>query len=182
MPFKNSEKKNANQRKNAKFRRARKIKIGECIRCKNRARPGKTLCSKHAKYQHDVYRNDYERNPEKHLAAGKFQRDRLRREVIEHYGGKCACCGEKQFEFLTIDHTNGEASVQRAKTGKEPSGSRLYQYLKRNGLPEGYRVLCSNCNMAMSIHGQCPHGTLPPQMTNHPANPYRKQWRAKFNA
>jgi len=182
MPYRNSEQKNANQRKHARARRKRKIEAGECIRCKLRARPGKTLCAKHTKYAHEVYKRDYEHNPEKHSAWSKLRGANLRREVITHYGSECACCGESQFEFLTIDHVDGEGSVQRAKTGTDPSGSRLYWFLKRNEFPGGYRVLCSNCNMAMSIHGQCPHGTLPPQMTNHPANPYRKQWKEKFNA
>jgi len=181
MPYKDKDEKNANQRENAKLRRVRKIDAGECIRCPKRARKGKTLCTDHAKNAHEVYRRDYENDPEKHRKRGKLLRDDLRREVITHYGSKCACCGESQFEFLTIDHVDGEASVQRMKTGREPSGCRLYWYLKRNGFPEGYRVLCANCNMAMSIHGQCPHGTLPPQMTNHPANPYRKQWKEKFD-
>src|SRR3990170_1408240 len=25
-------------------------------------------------------------------------------EVIEHYGGKCSCCGENRIEFLCLDH------------------------------------------------------------------------------
>ncbi len=181
MPYKSVDEKNANQRKNARLRRARKIKAGECIRCPRLARRGKTLCAKHAKNAHNVYRRDYTSDPLKHSERGKRSLANLRREVIFHYGGKCACCGETQFEFLTMDHVNGEGSIQRTRTGKDPSGSRLYRYLKRNGFPEGYRVLCANCNMAMSIHGQCPHGTLPPQMTNHPANPYREQWKEKFN-
>lgn len=181
MPYKDNEKKNANQRKYLKKRRAQKIKAGECIRCKKPARLGMTLCTYHAKYAHNAYRTDFEQSPLKYRERSKLNHLNLRLKVITHYGGKCACCGETQFGFLTIDHINGEASVQRAKTGNEPSGCRLYLYLKRKGFPEGYRVLCSNCNMAMSIHGQCPHGTLPPQMTNHPANPYRKQWKEKFD-
>src|SRR5262245_21382938 len=30
-----------------------------------------------------------------------------RKEVFEHYGEECACCGETQFEMLTIDHIGG---------------------------------------------------------------------------
>src|SRR5689334_23309544 len=32
---------------------------------------------------------------------------RLRAEVIAAYGGKCACCGETEQKFLTIDHEEG---------------------------------------------------------------------------
>src|SRR5439155_21290455 len=34
------------------------------------------------------------------------ERSKLRREVIESYGNKCQCCGETQYEFLTINHVN----------------------------------------------------------------------------
>jgi hypothetical protein len=30
--------------------------------------------------------------------------------------------------------------------------------LARNGFPDGYRVLCHNCNMALGQYGYCPHG------------------------
>lgn len=55
------------------------------------------------------------RHPEKvKLVRRVSMRTRARRmklEVIEAYGGKCACCGVDNFEFLSIDHINGGGSA-----------------------------------------------------------------------
>src|SRR5271157_814021 len=32
----------------------------------------------------------------------------FRQQVIEMYGGKCACCDEAHQEFLQVDHVNGD--------------------------------------------------------------------------
>jgi hypothetical protein len=161
-------------------RRQRKIEAGECARCSSPARPGKTLCDKHAGAAHKWYKADYDLNPEKFTERTRRNSQILKLEVIGHYGGKCACCGELHIEFLVIDHVNGEASFHKSQTGKSHSGARLYHFLKREGYPEGYRVLCASCNTSLAIYGYCPHGNLPPQITNHPANPYRKQWKQQY--
>lgn len=82
---------------------------------------------------------------------------RLKREVIARYGGKCECCGESEMAFLTIDHVFNNGAQHR----KEMGSARVYNYLKRNGYPrEGYRVLCFNCNCGRRINGgKCPHET-----------------------
>ncbi len=36
-------------------------------------------------------------------ASSKYHQN-VRRQVIEHYGGHCVCCGEKEFLFLELDH------------------------------------------------------------------------------
>lgn len=84
---------------------------------------------------------------------------RLKRRVIVliHYGGnppKCVCCGETLIEFLTIDHINNNGAKHRDIIGK--SGHALYDWLIKNNFPEGYQVMCWNCNWAKS-HGGCPH-------------------------
>ena len=83
--------------------------------------------------------------------------DKIRRIVLEHYGGKnlaCACCGETRIEFLTIDHINGSG----AKHIKEIGGaSYFYRWLIKNNFPKGFRVLCHNCNSALGLYGYCPH-------------------------
>lgn len=80
---------------------------------------------------------------------------RLRLEVLSYYGGsppRCACCGETQYEFLSIDHENGGGGKHR----RETKGS-IYRWLKRNGFPSGYRVLCHCCNQSIGAYGRCPH-------------------------
>jgi len=78
-----------------------------------------------------------------------------RQEVIEHYGGKCVCCGEEHIEFLCIDHVKGGGTQERRDNNKR--GSAFYLYLRRHGYPEGYRLLCQNCNFSIGKYGYCPH-------------------------
>lgn len=83
-------------------------------------------------------------------------RRRLRLEVLRAYGGDnpaCACCGEAKLEFLAIDHVNGGGGLHRREIGH----SGLYTWLKREGFPSGFRVLCHNCNHAIGVYGYCPH-------------------------
>lgn len=78
----------------------------------------------------------------------------LKMEVILAYGGKCACCGESNFYFLTLDHINDDGAGHR----KEVS-TRMYVWARANGYPESLQVLCYNCNCAKAFSGfgQCPH-------------------------
>jgi len=84
-------------------------------------------------------------------------RQRLRMEVLQHYGGVrpvCSCCGEAHIEFLSIDHTNGGGNQHRLEA--QVWGG-FYSWLKRKGFPSGFRVLCHNCNQAYGHYGYCPH-------------------------
>ena len=67
---------------------------------------------------------------------------------------QCACCGELEYDFLSLDHI-----IPQAITGKLPNrvGVHLYRKLKREGFPDGYQILCSNCNLAKRDHGVCIH-------------------------
>lgn len=81
----------------------------------------------------------------------------LKNRVIEAYGGKCACYGEKRIEFLSIDHPNNNGQEDRKKRGKGGLSGAFYRSLIRDGFPEGYQVACYNCNMAWAFFGYCPH-------------------------
>lgn len=79
----------------------------------------------------------------------------VRKEVFDHYGGAvCACCGETIEVFLEIDHINGGGNQHRRN---ETFARSIYKWLKANGFPPGFRVLCSNCNRAHGKLGYCPH-------------------------
>ena len=93
-------------------------------------------------------------------AKSRAKNHRRRDEALRAYGAVCACCGEGRREFLTIDHIAGNgAAHRRALWGdsRKGSGSPFYGWLKRQGYPEGFRVLCQNCNCAMGYYGYCPH-------------------------
>lgn len=92
------------------------------------------------------------RKPENPLTI-KARHRKNRQEVISHYGGKCACCGESVFEFLSIDHINGDGRKHREQIKTQD----ICDWLRKNKYPEGFRVLCFNCNCAIGFHGYCPH-------------------------
>mgnify|MGYP001576203514 CR=1 FL=1 len=84
---------------------------------------------------------------------------KLRHEILSAYGGKCACCGETQILFLTIDHVNDDGKQQRLH-GDHGCSYRLYRKLIREGFPAYCQVLCFNCNHGRFINGGvCPHKT-----------------------
>lgn len=82
-------------------------------------------------------------------------RKTLRIETLAAYGGKCTCCGERREQFLTVDHVVpfSQGGGPRNRRG----GPSLYRWLKKEGFPEGFRLLCMNCNCSRSWNGYCPH-------------------------
>lgn len=92
--------------------------------------------------------------------TNRIQRDYYRRaklEAIAYYSRgtmSCACCGEGELVFLTIDHVNGDGAEHRRQTRDTNVGV----VLKRAGWPDGYQVLCFNCNCGRERNGGiCPH-------------------------
>jgi hypothetical protein len=107
-------------------------------------------------------------NPEHVIAERKRGREwwqKLRHEVIMAYGGyNCACCGETEPLFLSIDHVFNDGAKHRreiavtSKGNGKGASSRTLQWLKQNGFPAGFQVLCMNCNMGKQRNGGiCPH-------------------------
>jgi hypothetical protein len=76
--------------------------------------------------------------------------------VFDHYGHVCACCGESNKGFLTFDHINGGG---REHTRLDSTARDLPRWLFAHNFPEGFQVLCYNCNCGRHHHGQgiCPH-------------------------
>ncbi len=95
------------------------------------------------------------------LAYHVERRARVRAAVLEAYGGSvCACCGETEPKFLTIDHVNNDGAAFRRKiAGKRTAaGYHTYIWLIRNNYPPGFQVLCMNCNHGKRMNGGvCPH-------------------------
>jgi len=81
---------------------------------------------------------------------------RLTNEVIDSYGGKCACCGETRKEYLSIDHISGNGRKHKREIGAEDS-KEFYRWLRQNNYPEGFQVLCFNCNCGKGNYSVCPH-------------------------
>lgn len=74
------------------------------------------------------------------------------KNAIEMYGGKCDCCGETELVFLALDHRNGNQRIRKGETA-----SQAWRNAIRDNDKNEYRVLCHNCNQAMSRGRTCPH-------------------------
>lgn len=97
----------------------------------------------------------YENHRERLLEDQKKFRINRRLRVLKHYSGEvpvCACCQEAHYEFLGIDHIDGGGTQHRKSVGVN-----LDRWLIKNGFPEGYQVLCHNCNLSLGMYGHCPH-------------------------
>lgn len=101
-------------------------------------------------------REYYQKNRARELAQAKQRNRALKDAAYRAYGGyRCACCGETQPAFLSIDHVNGDGCKHRKSIGR---GTSIYAWLRNNGYPAGFQVLCHNCNHGRHINGGvCPH-------------------------
>jgi predicted HNH restriction endonuclease len=90
-----------------------------------------------------------------HRKALKEKRSRLRSAAIKHYGGKCVCCGETNFGFLTFDHVNNDGYIERRKL---TLSIYMFKKLIKNKRRKDLRILCYNCNCGRAHNnGVCPH-------------------------
>jgi len=108
-------------------------------------------------------------------AKEKIKNNKERLRVIKYYSLKlsmsdtpcCKCCGENfHVDFLALDHIAG-----RKKMNTEPKlldkgyssklrGKGLHSWIIKNNFPEGFQILCSNCNFAKGMtknNNVCPH-------------------------
>jgi hypothetical protein len=98
------------------------------------------------------------------LDANKRYREKLRTTVFEHYGNKCACCGEHRMTMLHIDHIEGGGNEHRAQISngkrRSASGSETYRWIIKNDFPDTLQILCANCNDSKRRNGGiCEHLT-----------------------
>ena len=82
----------------------------------------------------------------------------LKNEVFMAYGGwVCACCGETERSFLTIDHMLNNGSKLR-REGVHGHSTDFYRWLKKSGFPPDFQVLCMNCQFGKRMNKNvCPH-------------------------
>lgn len=96
--------------------------------------------------------------------GNQARRYALKMLVLRAYGGNppvCACCPDNEpsrgeERFLTIDHI--VPARRKANSARKDCGTHLYEYLRDNNFPPGYRVLCYNCNCSTGKSPRpCPH-------------------------
>jgi hypothetical protein len=84
--------------------------------------------------------------------------ERWKAGVLEHYSGetpRCACCANQYRPHLTIDHAEQNGAAHRRALKAAGDNRHFYRWLKENGFPDGFRVLCYNCNFAAYRLGHC---------------------------
>jgi len=78
-------------------------------------------------------------------------RRKVKLDTLSHYAGaldvRCAYCEEADLTVLQLDHINGGGRQQRKEMGLASAGYGFYLKLKKLGYPEGFQVLCANCNI-----------------------------------
>lgn len=86
---------------------------------------------------------DYlEKHLSKELNYSSEYEMRIKIMAFHFYSGglmKCDICDEDDIDILTLDHINGRCESNNL------TGSKLYRYILREGFPDGFRVLCRNC-------------------------------------
>jgi len=97
----------------------------------------------------------YEKNRIKLIKASnersKIWSQKIKYEVLSHYSHLstpvCRQCGMSDIRTLSIDHIKGGGGDHRRELfGKNRKGGRhFYRWLQDNNYPEGYQVLCMNC-------------------------------------
>jgi hypothetical protein len=135
---------------------------GLCIGCRIPS-PDGSLCTACK----EGHLRRYYANREEYNDKARDRRQRLKLDAFDAYGGPCCvCCGEKHSQFLTIDHVAQDGAAHRQKLRAESGwantrsamcGATFYAWLKKHDYPEGFRVLCFNCNFAIGHFGKCPH-------------------------
>ena len=73
----------------------------------------------------------------------------LRLSVLSYYSGgtlQCALCPESRLAALQVDHIYGGGKKHKAQLGGA-DGTLFFRWLKQNNFPDGYRILCANCNI-----------------------------------
>jgi hypothetical protein len=85
-----------------------------------------------------------ENNREKVRESCRKSFKSLRLEVLLAYSPTlcCAICSENHYESLALDHVDGGGTTHRHSCGQY----KLWNDLRRQGFPAGFRVLCHNCN------------------------------------
>jgi ribosomal protein L32 len=150
-----------NQKRTA-YIASRKAK-GICPQCGDPSRPGRMYCQKCSDYSAKFSSRWARTSPKRKVWFRAWQKARhqeLRSIVFNHYGSVCACCGERDDRFLTIDHVDNNGSKDHrnhGKSGHRITGGGWYRRIIKLGFPTDLQLLCWNCNHGKEFYGECPH-------------------------
>jgi hypothetical protein len=110
---------------------------------------------------------DYYEYPKGHDSWYRVAKTRF----LKMYGMECACCGERNIRFLTIDHVQNNALLSRTWGPNMITSQDVMRDAVTRYQPDKYQVLCYNCNMGKAHnYGICPHKEV------------RREWPKKRDA
>ncbi|MFZ4436798.1 MAG: hypothetical protein ACOYOS_00060 [Syntrophales bacterium] len=98
-------------------------------------------------YSHEYRRREGYKGKKNQQTRGA--RAILRLEIQSHYSSgalTCARCGFGDVRALDLDHIENNGGDHRKAIGRRGATYDIYAELKRHGFPEGYQILCRNCN------------------------------------
>ena len=123
--------------------------------------------------KNENWAKNYPKNKDRLSKKTKLDRITNKKTVFKHYSkGKlvCNCCKLDGnygrivgLDFLTVDHIMPKKEMEKNEEMKKigysstRKGSSLYQWLITTNFPNGFQILCWNCNKAKGILGKCPH-------------------------
>jgi hypothetical protein len=131
------------------------------VKAKEKERRQRPENKEYMKKYHDVW----DSKPENKKKRRQYDKD-LRLKICSVYSKRhsnsdipcCRCCGENtDIRFLAVDHIDGRKNLPKEQQNLD--GDHLISWLKQNNCPEGYQILCHNCNSAKghSKNNKCPH-------------------------
>jgi len=126
----------------------KRIDKGLCVECGNPVTPETFKRCINCRERQNISAKKYRQGVGKELhreAASRWQKshpERIRelsrqnykkvKDIIfEHYGLVCVCCGETTYEFLTIDHIDGNGNEHRRQIKRYS----LYHWLRKKQFP-----------------------------------------------
>lgn len=114
-----------------------KDKVYECYRgiCK--------IChsketDKWRKKNYEQYKNNY-----------RTARHTMKIKLLKEMGGKCICCGCKDYWNLTYDHIKPIKRKNRARTDM------TQKLIKNKELRKKFQILCYGCNLSKNVYEKC---------------------------
>ena len=105
---------------------------------------------------------DRARNKAECLSKKRARKNRhnaaTKQKIMEYYSGGsvvCARCGFSDVRALSIDHINNDGAQHRRQVGS----NNVYAWIVRNGFPDGFQVLCMNCQFIKEAEKRAYEGT-----------------------
>lgn len=132
-----------------------------CELCKNRCRMCNCCLTKENQYQNirccKSCKKEYEKinsklrrekSPILMQESVKKSKAKIKLQVFNAYSDdhiECKKCGYTDIRALSIDHIDGSGHAHKDHLGKRLKGESIYRWLKAHNFPQGFQVLCMNC-------------------------------------